>query len=139
MTKLADQDLGRSIGRLEQQAETAAGDIETLTKRAERLDDRVGRVERGLQSGRAEMGAVSVMARATVGRVDGLVERVQALEKPIAEAKASASARRVRMRARIKQIGGGLVVIFGVVEWVAKPIVGYLAEQWVRGFHPPIQ
>lgn len=134
-----DLSLSRAIGRIEQQAETAAGDIGDLTKRADRLEDRVGRVERSMQAARSELGTATVMTRATSGRVDGLLDRVKALEEPIAEAKASASARRIRMRARIKQIGGGLVVIFGVVEWVAKPIIGYLAEQWVRGFHPPMQ
>lgn len=137
MMTLPETDLARALGRIEQQAATAAEDIDDLSKRASRTEDRVGHLERVAHAGKGELGRLTIVSRAAGGQLDDHSKRLLALEEPVEKAKAASNARRIRMRARIKQIGGVLVVIFGVVEWVAKPIVGFLAEQWVRGGSPP--
>lgn len=132
-----DPELARAIGRIEQQVETLGDNMDKLGAKLERVDDRLGRVERAGLPLRRQLEGLETEARARSKQVEENTRRLTALEAPIAQAKLDSASRRELIRKRVKRVGGVLASAFVVIEWVAKPIVGFLTEQWMRGNPPP--
>ena len=133
---MGDQDLGRAVGRLEQQLETNEKDIGAATSRLDRNEERIGHLERSVVPLRRDLGSLNIEARAHGEKLLDHGNRLTALEAPIEQAKKDRASRRKRMRTGIKQVGAILLGAFGLVEWVAKPIIGLIAENWWRGTPP---
>lgn len=134
---MADPDLSRAVGGLEKQVERTADDLAEVSHRTGRIEERLGRLERAAHTAKGELGAAGIVAKAHGVQIGVHEARLLALEGPIAKAKADGLDRRARMRARVQRVGTVLLAAFTVIEWVAKPIVSFIAEQWVRGQAPP--
>ena len=137
MTTLADQELGRVIGRLEARIEVTGEEVTALEARVVRTEDKVNRLAKLAVPFRRDIDNLHIEARARGAQTDDQRKRIEALEAPVEQARKDSAGRRDRMRLRVKQVGAALGGIFVLVEWVAKPIVGLIAESWWHGKLPP--
>ena len=130
---MADQDLARLVGRLEQQSENARKELGEVTAAHARVEYRVGRLEQLAHPFRRDIENLNIEARARGAQIDDHAKRIVSLELPGEQAKKDSATRRERMRSVVKRLGVVLGSAFALIEWVVKPIVGLIAETWWRG------